>query len=146
MCLLCLQDRRVYSELGPGEEAVCFQGTVLETYYEIHQCGKNCIRAEAGLQRVKAQPARPTNQDPEDGQAAQRQQPLDRPWGWQGRGLSYGLHFLFAQGLLSWFFSPLSCLKSTWMLHSFKHLFFITILELGEPRRVWNQEKLASGA
>lgn len=104
MCLLCLQDRRVYSKSGPGEEAICSEGTELETYYKIHQCGKNCIRVEAGLQRVQAQAASLTNQDAEPGQAAQSQQPQDRQRGWRGRGLSYGLHFLFAQGLLSFVF------------------------------------------
>lgn len=51
-----------------------------------------------------ATPASLTNQGAEPGQAAQSQQPQRRQLGWQGRGLSYGLHFLFAQGLLGFFY------------------------------------------
>lgn len=42
-----------------------------------------------------------TNHSTAPGQAAQSQQPQHRQLGWQGRGLSYGLHLLFAKRLVS---------------------------------------------
>lgn len=42
-----------------------------------------------------------TNHGTAPGQAAQSQQPQHRQLGWQGRGLSYGLHFVFAKRLVS---------------------------------------------
>lgn len=99
MCLPCLQDRCVYWKWDPGEEdtqSASKKRTIRSLY-----AAKT--RFEAGMQWVPAQPASLTNQGTEPGQAAQSQQLQHRQLGWQGRGLSYGLHFLFAQGLLSFF-------------------------------------------
>lgn len=101
-CVYPVRDRLVYSEWGHGEEedrqpASREQKLTIRSFNAAKK--KKTLMGWSGDAVSPSVAASLTNHSAAPGQAAQSQQPQHRQLRWQGPGLSYGLHFLFAQGL-----------------------------------------------